>query len=182
MTEAEFDSIIECILFVSGEPVEICELSRTLDISEGWLRSMLTNMQRRYIDEGRGVLPSVTVDTVQLVSNKKYAEYVEKLLQPAQTKTFSQSMLETLSIVAYKQPVTRADIEAIRGVRCDYSVAQLLKQGLIDEAGRKDCVGRPMLFVTTDKFLRQFGISGLSELPEFRMLTESEEQSEIETV
>lgn len=104
---------------------------------------------------------------VQLVSNRKYAGFVEALLQPAQTKSFSQAMLETLSVVAYKQPVTRNDIEAIRGVRCEYSVSQLLKLGLIQELGRKDAVGRPMLFGTTDAFLRQFGLHDLGELPSY---------------
>lgn len=176
MTEAEFFSIVECILFVSGEPVGLAELGRTLDISEGWLRSMLTNMRAKYVEEERGIIPSLTDDTVQLISNRKYASYVENLLQPAQTKTFSQAMLETLSVVAYMQPVTRSDIEAIRGVRCDYSVAQLLKQGLICEAGRKDCVGRPMLFITTDKFLRQFGIASVSQLPDFGRLSHIENE------
>ena len=88
-------------------------------------------------------------------------------MQPAQTKSFSQAMLETLSVVAYKQPVTRNDIEAIRGVRCEYSVSQLLKLGLIQELGRKDAVGRPMLFGTTDAFLRQFGLHDLGELPSY---------------
>ena len=158
---------IECILFVSGEPVDVVSLQRALGMTELELSSLLNRMEALYSQQQRGVLLYRTGDTVQLVSNRRYAKYVEQLLQPAQTKSFSQAMLETLSIVAYKQPVTRNDIEAIRGVRCEYSVSQLLKLGLIQEMGRKDVVGRPMLFGTTDAFLRQFGLHSLEELPSY---------------
>ena len=93
----------------------------------------------------------------------------------------SDSMMETLSVIAYRQPVTRADIEAVRGVRCEYSVSQLLKQGFICELGRKDCVGRPMLFGTTDAFLRKFGLHSLDELPPMP-IAEEEEAGEISVV
>lgn len=100
---------------------------------------------------------------MQLVSNKEYTRYVEELVQPVQSKSFSQSMLETLSVIAYRQPVTKADIEAVRGVRCEYAVGQLMKLGMIRELGRKNVVGRPMLLGTTDAFLRHFGIRTLSD-------------------
>ena len=147
-------SAIECILFVSGEPVSLVQLQRALDITGIEMNAIIHNMEKQYRQEERGIQLYITDDTVQLVSNKKYASYVEELLQPAQTKSFTQAMLETLSIVAYKQPVTRADIEAVRGVRCDYSVSQLLKLG-------------PMMFGTTDAFLRQFGLHSIEELPEY---------------
>lgn len=88
------------------------------------------------------------------------------MLNPVQRKSLSQASLEVLSIIAYKQPVTRGEVEEIRGVKCDYSIMWLLQKGLIKEAGRRDTVGKPMLFVTTDLFLRHFGLSGLDELPE----------------
>lgn len=160
-------SAIECILFVSGEPVPLVQLQRALDITGIEMNAIIHNMEKLYREEERGIQLYVTEDTAQLVSNKKYAGCVEELLQPAQTKSFTQAMLETLSIVAYKQPVTRADIEAVRGVRCDYSVNQLLKLGLIRELGRRDSVGRPMMFGTTDAFLRQFGLHSIGELPEY---------------
>ena len=160
-------SAIECILFVSGEPVSLVQLQRALDITGVEMNAIIHSMEKQYRQEERGIQLYITDDTVQLVSNKKYASYVEELLQPAQTKSFTQAMLETLSIVAYKQPVTRADIEAVRGVRCDYSVSQLLKLGLIRELGRRDSVGRPMMFGTTDAFLRQFGLHSIEELPEY---------------
>lgn len=158
-------SIIECILFIAGEPVTFAELMSALDITQLELQALLQQMDTLYREEERGVQLYLTEQTIQMVSNKAYAPVVERLLQPVQAKTFSQAMLETLSIVAYKQPVTRADIEAVRGVRCDYSVGQLLRMGMIREVGRKDAVGRPMMFGTTDAFLRHFGLHSLKDLP-----------------
>ena len=172
-------SAIECILFVSGEPVSVLQLRQALAVTDIEIYSILSQMKEQFMQEERGIQLYCTEETVQLVSNPKYAQYVQDLLQPAQTKSFSQAMLETLSVVAYKQPVTRSDIEAIRGVRCDYSVSQLLKLGLIKELGRKDAIGRPMLFGTTDAFLRQFGLHSLDELPEFEQfstLSDAEEE------
>lgn len=166
-------SIIECILFVTGDPVPIVELQALLDITALEMRSILQGMEHLFQEEKRGIQLYLTEDTVQLVSNRAYAPYVEKLLQPVQRQSFSQSMLETLSIIAYKQPVTRAEIEAVRGVRCDYSVAQLLKVGMIREAGRRDTLGKPMTFATTDVFLRHFGLHTLDELPSIS-LTQAE--------
>ena len=176
-TDAEYSGIIESILFVSGEPVSLPALQRALDVTELELRGILARMEKQYVESARGIQLYQTADTVQLVSNRRYAKYVEEFLQPVQTKSFSQAMLETLSIVAYKQPVTRNDIEAIRGVRCDYSVSQLLKLGLIQELGRKDAVGRPMLFGTTDAFLRQFGLHALEELPSYETFSVESEES-----
>ncbi len=167
MSYDERISAIECILFVSGEPVSVLQLQRALGITQLEILHLLEAMQSLYESEERGILLYRTEETAQLVSNRKYAQYVEELLQPAQTKSFSQSMLETLSIVAYRQPVTRAEIEAVRGVRCEYSVSQLVKLGLIQELGRKDSVGRPMLFGTTDAFLRQFGLTSVKDLPSY---------------
>lgn len=172
MDKRELISAIECILFVAGDPVPLIQLQRTLDITDLEMQPLLREMEELYTQEERGISLFVTEETIQLVSNKKYAKYVEEFLQPAQTKNFSQAMLETLSIIAYKQPVTRADIEAVRGVRCEYSVSQLLKQGLIQELGRKDVIGRPMMFGTTDAFLRRFGLHSILELPNYQSAQE----------
>jgi len=162
-------SIVECILFVTGDPIPIVQLQASLDMTAIEMRSVLEGMEKLYREEHRGIQLYMTGDTVQLVSNKEYAPQVEHLLQPVQNRSFSQSMLETLSIIAYRQPVTRAEIEAVRGVRCDYSVTQLLKAGMIREAGQRDCLGRPMTFATTDGFLRHFGLHSLEELPKLDM-------------
>ena len=99
--------------------------------------------------------------------------YGEKLLQPVQRQNLTQAAMETLAVIAYRQPATRGDIEAIRGVKCDYSVQSLLGKGLIEEAGRRDTLGHPMQFRTTDAFLRHFGISALDELPQIQFDAQS---------
>ncbi len=156
---------IECILFVSGDPVPMVQLQRALGTTQIEFEYLLRAMDELYRSEKRGVQLYMTGDTVQLVSNREYASLVQELLQPVQDKSFSQAMLETLSVVAYRQPVTRTDIENVRGVRCEYAVSQLLKIGMIQELGRKNVIGRPMLFGTTDAFLRHFGLHDIAELP-----------------
>lgn len=158
---------VECLLFVSGDPVPVTELSRVLALSGAETRALLNDMEHSYREEGRGVQLLVTEETAQLTSNRAYVDAVETLIQPDETKNVSQSLLETLAIIAYRQPVTRTDIERIRGVRCEYAVSQLQKLGLIVAVGRKDVVGKPVLFGTTDRFLRQFGIHSVEEMPEF---------------
>lgn len=160
-----FFGIVEALLYVSGEPVSITELQRVFDISAPEIRKSISQMAEEMKKAGRGMIPYMTEDTVQFVTNSEYNEWVVKLLSPPEERTMSDSLLETLSVIAYRQPVTRADIESVRGVRCEYSVTQLLKQGLIVELGRKDCIGRPMQFGTTDAFLRKFGLSSLRDLP-----------------
>ena len=103
---------------------------------------------------------------VQLATRPDYAPYVEKLLQPVQKQTLSQAVMETLAVIAYRQPVTKAEIEQVRGVKCDYSVQSLVAKGLIEEVGRKEALGRPILYGTTDAFLRHFCLSSLADLPQ----------------
>ena len=175
-------NILECLLFVAGDPVSVVELSRVLALPTRDVRALLAEMEMDYRAQARGVQLLVTEETAQLVSNRDYIDHVEQLLQPEKTRSVSQSMLETLAVVAYRQPVTRAEIEAVRGVRCEYAVSQLQKLGLIAAAGHKNTAGRPTLFGTTDRFLRQFGLHSLEELPEFSRFSEfsaSEETAEV---
>lgn len=175
MENEERFGAIECILFVSGEPVPTIQLQRAIGATDIEMQYILRTMDEHFHAEKRGVQLYITPDTVQLVSNKEYAPFVQELLQPVQERSFSQSMLETLSVVAYRQPVTRADIEAVRGVRCEYAVRELLKMGMITELGRKNVIGRPMMFGTTDAFLRHFGLHALDELPPLSTQTEAED-------
>ena len=115
-------AIVECMLFVAGEPVLITEIARVLEQDEASVKALLYEMEMTYREEGRGICLMTTDDTAQLVSNRDYISYVETLLQPEQKKSVSQSIMETLAVIAYKQPVTRAEIESIRGVRCEYAV------------------------------------------------------------
>lgn len=166
--------VLESILFVSGEPVYFEELARLFSTDKARIAALARAEEEKAKSEGRGIVMYVTEESVQLVSNKIYDEYVTEFLQPTQTRNFSQSMLETLAIVAYKQPVTRSEIDSVRGIRSEYSVSQLIKQGFIAECGRKDVLGRPMLFGTTDKFLRKFGLHSLSDLPDFETFSHAQ--------
>ncbi len=158
-------SKIESILFVAGEPVLLSELCRGLELTDGELKQKLFELSLSYETEDRGLRLSVTADTAQLTTAAENAEAVETVLNPTQQRSLSNAMVETLAIVAYRQPVTRAEIEEVRGVRCEYAVERLLKMNLIAVAGRKDVPGRPMLLVTTDTFLHKFNLSSLEELP-----------------
>ena len=156
---------IESVLFVVGEPIPKAEIAKLFGLNALELTAALADLESEYEKNSRGIKLFMTNDTVQLVTNPEYNDWLVRLLAPPQEKNLSDSMMETLSVIAYRQPVTRADIEAVRGVRCEYAVSQLLKQGFIKELGRKDVVGRPMLFGTTDAFLRRFGLHSLEELP-----------------
>ena len=174
-TQRTLENQVECMLFAAGDPVPVLELARVLALSVPETKAALAEMARRYQNEGRGVQVFVTEETAQLVSNRDYIDQVRALLQPDEVKQASASLLETLAVVAYRQPVTRADIEAVRGVRCDYAVSQLFKLGLIMAVGHKDVAGRPVLFGTTDRFLRRFGMHSLEELPNVAALHPQQE-------
>ena len=177
---------IECLLFIAGDPVPVAELARTLAQPVPETRKLLEEMASDWEQEGRGIQIYLTEDTVQMVSNRSYIGLIETLLQPDRSRAVSRSMLETLAIIAYRQPVTRGDIEEVRGVRCEYTVAQLQKMGLIEPVGRRDTPGKPVLFATTDAFLRKFGLHSLQELPEFSKFSETrvewKEEDEITNV
>lgn len=157
--------VVEAILFVAGDPVPVGDLAHALDLTQTEMEAALEALRDYYDLEARGLKLNRYGDGVQLSIRPEYAPYVERLLQPVQQQSLSQAALETLSIIAYRQPVTKADIEAIRGVKCDYSVQSLINKGLICDAGRKETLGRPILYETTDAFLKHFGMESLSDLP-----------------
>ncbi len=165
MTSDEMISAIQAMLFVAGDPVERAELARALDCTAIEVDAALERMQSRAADERLGLCPVFFGERVQLCTSAAYAHYIDRLFEPAPPKPLSQSALETLSVIAYRQPVTRGDIEQVRGVKCDYSVSVLLNKGLIREAGRRDALGRPILYATTDLFLRHFGLHTIADLP-----------------
>jgi len=158
--------IVEAILFVTGNAVEKKEICRAMELTEGELEETLDALESGYDFDRRGLRLLRFGAHVQLATRPDYAPYVEKLLQPVQKQSLSQAVMETLAVIAYRQPVTKAEIEQVRGVKCDYSVQSLMTKGLIEEVGRKEALGRPILYGTTDAFLRHFCISSLSDLPE----------------
>lgn len=166
MEQSQLTGIIEAILFVSGEPVLVSDIAHSLDMTTLELESAVQKLKDEYDLDQRGLRLNRFGGSIQLSIRPEYAPYIEQLLQPVQKQSLSQAALETLSIVAYRQPVTKQDIEAVRGVKCDYSVQSLLQKGLIQDCGRKETLGRPILYETTEKFLQHFGIETLDELPE----------------
>ena len=156
---------IEAILFVAGEAVDIRDLARALGREEKAVRRTLHELESEYDYQQRGFLLKRFGQKVQLATRPLYAGDVVRLLQPVQKQSLTQAAMETLAVVAYKQPVTRAEVEQIRGVKCDYSLQSLINKGLIQEVGRKETIGRPILFGTTDEFLSRFGIESLEDLP-----------------
>ncbi len=163
MEPNEIPQILEAILFVAGEPVAVADLAQALEVSELEIMHAVEELQREC--ERRGVTIHRYGDHLRMETRSEYAPYVERLLQPVQRQTLSQTAMETLAVIAYRQPVTKGEVEQVRGVKCDYSVQSLLHKGLIREAGRKEALGRPILYATTDRFLEHFGISDIRELP-----------------
>lgn len=174
MQNKDIPAILEAILYVSGDPVSVKDIAHALNLTEGEMEEHIKALQDHLDLESHGLRLNRYGGSVQLSIRSEFAPYIENLLQPVQKQSLSQSVLETLSIIAYKQPVTKTEIEQIRGVKCDYSVQLLMKRSLICEAGRKETLGRPVLYATTEEFLRHFGIEDLSELPQIEEITPPE--------
>ena len=156
---------IEAILFVAGEPVRVEDLAKALNVSIREIETELTHIRDEYDFHQRGFTLKRFGHQVQLATRALYSADVVHLLQPVQKQTLSQAAMETLAVVAYRQPVTRAEVEQIRGVKCDYSLQSLMNKELIMEVGRKEALGRPILYGTTENFLAHFGLTTLEDLP-----------------
>jgi len=161
----EIPHIIEAILFVAGEPLAIADIASALQLTEMEIMHAVEDLQRDFDISQRGITLKRYGDHLRLETRPEYADYVERLLQPLQRQSQTQTALETLAVIAYRQPATKGEVEQVRGVKCDYSIQTLLAKDLIREAGRKETLGRPILYVTTDKFLEHFGFSDIRELP-----------------
>lgn len=166
MTVHEAECVIEALLFTMGEAVSISDMSSVLDIDNKLVMQAADQLMARYQVEGRGIRVIRLGDSYQMCTDPDMYEYVLQLTHRAKKPVMTGVMLETLAIIAYKQPVTRIEIEKIRGVSCQHAVNKLLEYGLIEETGRLNAPGRPILFGTTVDFLRAFGISSVDELPE----------------
>ena len=174
----EIQAIIEAVLFAAGDAVELEKLADIVDVDKRSLREILKKMMDEYNFERRGIHIIRLEDSYQMCTRGEYHDYVSMLAEPRRKQSLSNAAIEVLAIVAYKQPVTRATIEHIRGVNCDYVVNRLIERNLIEEIGRLDAPGRPILFGTTQEFLRCFGISSVSELPEFESFGHPEDEGE----
>lgn len=158
-------SVIEAILFAAGDSVPIARLSLILGVGEEEIAAAAVQLQEQYCSGQRGMRILRLEDKLQMCSAPEFAPYIGKVLEQRKPPALSQPALETLAVVAYFQPVTRAYVEQVRGVDSSYTVSMLCERGLIEECGRLDVPGRPAIFRTTDVFLRTMGISELSQLP-----------------
>ena len=162
----KIQSIIESILFAAGRMVSIEEIELALEVSRVDLEKILEKMQEEYKEQKRGIELIKLNNGYQLCSKKENYEYIYQIIDKRNKPKLSNAALETLSIIAYNPKISRAEIEAIRGVSVDATIYKLLEYGLIEEAGKLDLPGRPMSYKTTEEFLKMFGYSSLDELPE----------------
>lgn len=165
MEEKKIMAVIEAVLFAMGDSVELSSLSHVLEMPEKEIREVIARMNDKYKKADRGIYIVELENAVQLCTKPELYEYLIKVAKAPRKYVLTDTLLETLSIIAYKQPVTRLEIEKIRGVSCDHAVNRLLEFNLVQELGRLDAPGRPLLFGTTEEFLRTFGVKSLGDLP-----------------
>lgn len=159
-------SAFESMMFTWGEPLEVKAAAEVFNISKEEALGYFLELAEEYEQEGRGIVVRRINQAFQFVTREENADYIKSLCTPVKMKKLSQSALEVLAIVAYKQPVTKGMIESVRGIKCDRVMEGLLKKDLICEKGRSEAIGRPILYGTTDTFLRNFGFSSIKDLPE----------------
>ena len=182
MDRIRAEAVIEAVLFTMGESVEVSRLADVIEEDIKTTNEILEQMAKRYSQEDRGIALTRLDDSVQLCTKSDMYEYLIKIAKAPRKMVLTDTVLETLSIIAYKQPVTRIEVERIRGVSCDHAINKLLEYDLITELGRLDAPGRPLLFGTTEQFLRSFGVTSLEELPELNpvQMEEFKQQAEAE--
>lgn len=178
MNMKKLQSTLEAVLFAVGEPIEIERLSQSLEVDELLLSQLLDNLQAKYDEEEAGICLLKLENKYQLCSRKEYADEVRKVLEVKRNTPLSQAAFEVLAIIAYNQPVTKSFVEQIRGVDCSAVLSSLLQKSLIEERGRLDLPGRPLIYGTTSDFLRCFCISSLEELPSLPDKSSDEEKSD----
>ena len=169
--KTKLKGIIEAILFTIGESVTLDRLASVLEKDPEDLKVILEEMKIDYSAEERGICLIELDGAYQICTKIETYDYVRKLVSQPKKRSLTDVMLETLSIIAYKQPVTKQEIEAIRGVKCDFAVNKLIEYKLVKELGRLETLGRPIVFGTTEEFLRCFGVSSIEELPDIDEVT-----------
>ena len=185
MEKNKAKAVLEAILFTMGDSVEIDRLAAVIEEDKDTTRRFLEEMAEEYQKEDRGIGLTTLDNAVQMCTKSELYEYLIKIAKTPRKFVLTDTLLETLSIIAYKQPITRLEIEKVRGVSCDHAVNRLLEFDLITEVGRLDAPGRPLLFGTTEQFLRSFGVKSIEELSavqieEFKQQAESEVEMQLD--
>lgn len=165
MEKKNYQAIIEAILFTMGESVELEKIAHVLELDKKETKKIIDGMMEHYEDESTGVHIIELDGAYQMCTKSEMYEYLIKIAKQPKRHVLTDVLLETLSIIAYKQPITKVEIEKIRGVSCDHAVNKLVEYNLVCELGRLDAPGRPLLFGTTEEFLRSFGVQSIDELP-----------------
>lgn len=165
MDEREIKAIIESLLFIWGDPLSLSDIANVLEIKREKAKEILEEMVSEFEYNRRGIRIITVNDKYQLSTRPEHYQWISKLINKSSNKTLSNASLETLAIIAYKQPITKNQIEAIRGVRCGKAIETLLSKNLIKEIGRLKKTGRPIIYGTTEEFLRYFGLKDLNDLP-----------------
>ncbi len=166
MDRREAEAAIEAILFAVGDSVETEKIAKAIEQDTETTKKIIGHMMERYREEDRGIQITELEDSYQLCTKSELYEYLIRVAKQPRRPVLTDVVMETLSIIAYKQPITKMEIEKIRGVKCDHAVNKLIEYNLVKELGRLDAPGRPLLFGTTEDFLRHFGMHSLDELPE----------------
>lgn len=177
----ELMSIIESLLFVSGEPLALKDICRIVEEDFKYVEDLMRELMNIYNGDGaRGVKLISLNGTYQLVTKTKNSEHVQKLLKKNVRQSLSQASLESLAIICYKQPITRVEIDEIRGVKSESAIQRLVEKNLVEETGRLEVPGRPILYGTTDEFLRHFALNDLGDLPSIELFENEDEELVIE--
>lgn len=177
----EIEAIVEGLLFAAGDALSLEKISEIIGIDKKTAKLILNNMIIAYQNSKRGIMMRELNGKYQLCTRPEQSDYIKKLFEPRQRQGLSPAAFETLAIIAYNQPITRAKVEQIRGVNSDSAITRLLDRNLIREAGRLDAPGKPVLYDTTEEFLRSFGFKSLGDLPRLEM-NEIQTVSEFEPV
>lgn len=188
MEKKRYEAIIEAILFTMGESVELEKIASAIELDKKETKKILEQMMKHYEDDSIGLQIIELEGAYQMCTKSEMYEYLIKIAKQPKRHALTDVLLETLSIIAYKQPITKAEIEKIRGVSCDHAVNKLVEYNLVCELGRLDAPGRPLLFGTTEEFLRSFGVQSVEDLPtlnpvqieEFKQEAEEEMKVQLE--
>ncbi|MBQ3047648.1 MAG: SMC-Scp complex subunit ScpB [Clostridia bacterium] len=168
--KSKLAQVVEATLFVSGQGIEIKDIAEKLDVEEKQIKKVIEELKSKHVDDGINII--TYKNSVQMCSNPEFAEDIATVLNPIREKQLTKAALETAAIIAYKQPVTKLDIEQVRGVNSDYAVQVLTSFNLIEVVGRKDAIGKPLLYGTTDEFLKRFELQSIEDLPDYDELLE----------
>ena len=173
---------IEAILFTMGESVELSKIAKAIEQDEQTTEELLQDLMKKYESKNRGIRIIELDKSYQMCTKKEMYDYLIRVAKQPKKYTLTDVLLETMSIIAYKQPITKIEVEKIRGVKSDHAVNKLVEYGLVEEVGRLDAPGRPMLFGTTEEFLRTFGVGSIDELPVISedMVEQYKEEAEYE--